>query len=137
MCGHHKLLPTVLKAPIPFKQTGAALCWGGYAEVRKGVQCDRKISVKAMRIYSNGNLQKMFRKEVAARKALRHSNILPLIGVMRSETKFAMSPDWMANGRVNEFFGTKPDVNLLEPVGLLSKVLLSRLQAYHWLDLVA
>jgi hypothetical protein len=50
-------------------------------------------------------------------KTLRHPNILPLIGVMMSETQFAMISDWMVNGNINDFVKAHPDVNRLELVG--------------------
>ena len=50
-------------------------------------------------------------------KALHHPNILPLIGVTMSETKFEMVSDWMVNGNINDFIKAHPDANRLELVG--------------------
>ena len=50
-------------------------------------------------------------------KALQHPNVLPLIGVIMTETQFAMVSEWMANGSINEFVKTNPDANRL---GLVS-----------------
>ena len=50
-------------------------------------------------------------------KILRHPNILPLIGVMMSETHFAMISDWMVDGNINDFVKAHPDVNRLALVG--------------------
>ena len=50
-------------------------------------------------------------------KTLRHPNILPLIGVTMSETKFAMVSEWMANGNINQFVKAHPGANRLELVG--------------------
>jgi len=58
-------------------------------------------------------------------KALRHPNVLPLIGVTMSATQFAMISDWMANGNINDFVKGHPDANQLELVGVSS--------APHWL----
>ena len=67
-------------------------------------------------------------------KSLQHPNILPLIGVTMSETKFAMISDWMVNGNINDFVKMHPDANRLELVGfsfvcasslLVIKILLS------------
>jgi hypothetical protein len=55
-------------------------------------------------------------------KALRHPNVLPLIGVMMSETQFATISDWMVNGNINDFVKAHPDVNRLELVCLALKV---------------
>jgi hypothetical protein len=49
-------------------------------------------------------------------KTLQHPNVLPLIGVMMSETQFATISDWMVNGNINDFVKAHPDVNRLELV---------------------
>ena len=49
-------------------------------------------------------------------KALRHPNVLPLIGVMMSETQFAMVSDWMENGNINDYVKAYPGANRLELV---------------------
>jgi hypothetical protein len=50
-------------------------------------------------------------------KTLRHPNVLPLIGVMMSETQFAMISDWMVNGNINDFVRAHSDANRLGLVG--------------------
>ena len=60
-------------------------------------------------------------------RALRHPNVLPLIGVMMSETQFAMVSDWMVNGNVNEFVNAHPDTNRLKLVGCSLKLSLASL----------
>jgi len=50
-------------------------------------------------------------------KALRHPNVLSLIGVMMSEAQFAMISDWMVNGNINYFVNAYPDTNRLNLVG--------------------
>ena len=42
-------------------------------------------------------------------KALHHPNVLPLLGVTMSETRFVMVSEWMVNGNINEF--VKADIN--------------------------
>lgn len=51
-------------------------------------------------------------------KFLRHPNVLPLIGVMMSETQLAIVSQWMMNGSINEYAKAHPDVNRLELVSL-------------------
>ena len=63
-------------------------------------------------------------------KTLRHPNILSLIGVMMSETQFAMVSDWMGNGNLSDFVKAHPDVNRLELVRFMLMALLSSLQVY-------
>ena len=60
--------------------------------------------------------------------ALRHPNVLPLIGVMMSETQFAMISDWMVNGTINDFVRAHPAANRLELVGCSLGVSLSSFQ---------
>ena len=46
-------------------------------------------------------------------KALRHPNVLPLMGVTVTDTRFAMVTEWMANGNINEFLRARPDADRL------------------------
>ena len=50
-------------------------------------------------------------------RSLQHPNILPLVGVMMSQTRFAMVSHWMANGNINEFVKQNPEADRLELVG--------------------
>jgi len=52
-----------------------------------------------------------FCKEVVTWRTLRHPNILPLIGVMMTESQFAMISDWMENGNINEFVKANPEAD--------------------------
>ena len=49
-------------------------------------------------------------------KALKHPNVLPLLGVVVTKTKFAMVSDWMANGNITEFVAGQQDANRFELV---------------------
>ena len=51
-------------------------------------------------------------------KTFRHQNVLPLIGVAMSETRFAMVSEWMVNGNINDFVKACPDASRLELVGV-------------------
>ena len=50
-------------------------------------------------------------------KTLQHPNVLPLIGVMMTETQFAMISEWMIYGNINEFVKARPDVGRVGLVG--------------------
>ena len=63
-------------------------------------------------------------------KTLQHPNVLPLIGVMMSETQFATVSDWMANGNINHFVKAHPDANWLGLVGFSLNPLLPSLQVH-------
>ena len=39
-------------------------------------------------------------------KSLNHLNMLPLLGVMVTEDRFAMVSEWMMNGNINQFVRT-------------------------------
>jgi len=66
-----------------------------------------------------------FCREVVTWKALRHPNVLQLIGVTMTENKFVMVSEWMKNGNINVFLKANPGVNRLELVCFLSLVLIS------------
>ena len=55
-------------------------------------------------------------------KALKHPNVLPLLGVEMTETRLAMVSEWMTNGNINQFVVTHPDANRFELVGFLFKL---------------
>lgn len=50
-------------------------------------------------------------------KALRHPNVLPLLGVIMAETEFAMVSEWMSNGNINQFVKENCDANRFGLVG--------------------
>jgi hypothetical protein len=54
-------------------------------------------------------------------RTLRHPNVLPLIGVMMSESQFAMISDWMADGNICDYVKKYPSVNRIELVGVASE----------------
>lgn len=147
MCGRHAFLPKAMKIHAWYDQTRDALYRGGYADVWKGDHCGRDVAVKVLRKYSNSDPKKIigvgcwlcslsasrcadnpvqrFCKEVVTWKTLRHPNVLPLIGVTMTETRFAMISEWMASGNINKFVEAHPHVDRLELVGSPPKVSLS------------
>jgi len=50
-------------------------------------------------------------------RALRHPNVLPMLGVTATEPPFAMISEWMTNGDINEFVKTHPEADRLKLVG--------------------
>ena len=46
-------------------------------------------------------------------KALRHPNVLPLVGVTMADSRFGMVSEWMMNGNINEFVRTHDDADRL------------------------
>ena len=61
-------------------------------------------------------------------KFLQHPNVLPLVGVTMSKTRFAMISDWMKNGNINEFVKEHPEVNRFGLVSSPLETSLSSLQ---------
>ena len=49
--------------------------------------------------------------------ALRHPNVLPLLGATMTGTQFVMVSEWMVNGNINEFVEAYPDADRFELVG--------------------
>lgn len=45
--------------------------------------------------------------------ALRHKNVLPLLGTTVAGPQFVMVSEWMANGNINEFVKAHPGADRL------------------------
>ena len=60
-------------------------------------------------------------------KALHHPNVLPLLGVIMTETEFSMVSEWMSNGNINQFVAAHPDAKRFELVCSPSELLYSSL----------
>ena len=142
MCGQQALLPRSLQIPLCYDRTDAPLYHGGFAEVWKGEHQGREVAVKVLKVYKTSNLVKITRvgfhglpkacvdqltlttqrfcKEAVAWKALRHQNVLPLLGVTMSSNQFTMVSEWMVNGNINEFIKVHRDANRFELVGFYS-----------------
>ena len=58
--------------------------------------------------------------------ALRHPNVLPLLGATMTGAQFAMVSEWMVNGNISEFVEAYPDTDRLVLVGFPLVVLLYR-----------
>ena len=108
---------------------------GGFADIWKGRHRGQEVAAKVLRIYETSDLEQIrkvssllfivsisklqcptqrFCKEVVMWKALRHPNVLPLVGVTMIGRRFVMVSEWMENGNINTFVKTHPDVNRLE-----------------------
>ena len=44
-------------------------------------------------------------------RALRHPNVLPLLGVIMTDDQFVMVSEWMTNGNINQFVATQCGAN--------------------------
>jgi len=98
---------------------GVVMYRGGFADVLKREYCDRGVAVKALRVYDNNCWQGIANvshygastplhalvntpAEVPHGghnlEALRHPNILPLLGVIMTKNQFAVVSEWMTTG---------------------------------------
>ena len=101
---------------------------------------ERDVAVKVLRIYVTNDLESIVRvgrqlhspflaslsganhkpqrfcKEFVPWKALRHPNVLPLLGVRMVENEFAMVSEWMSNGNINQFVKIHWDANRFDLV---------------------
>ncbi|KAF9643195.1 kinase-like protein [Thelephora ganbajun] len=116
-CGRHIILPKSLAIPLCYNPMEIPQTHGGFADVWKGQYNGREVAAKALRVSLTSNfdrIRRRFCKEVVAWKALRHPNVLPLIGVTMTERQFVMVSEWMKNGNINTFVKAHTDVNRLE-----------------------
>jgi len=58
-----------------------------------------------------------FCKEVVMWSALRHPNVLPLLGATTTGTRYAMVSKWMTDGNINAFVEAHPDADRFDLVG--------------------
>ncbi|KAF9780780.1 kinase-like domain-containing protein [Thelephora terrestris] len=118
MCLGHTLLPRSLHFELPGDAIGDFQCKGGFADVLKYECHGHEVAVKALRVNAQAlqEVTKMFYKEVITWKNLRHPNVLPLLGVVMTENKFAMISEWMTNGNINQFVRARRDANRFQLV---------------------
>ena len=64
-----------------------------------------------------------FCEEVVAWKALRHPNVLPLLGATMTEGRFVMVSEWMVKGDIKEFVKANANADPLELVCFSLRVL--------------
>ena len=98
----------------------------------------RNVAVKVLRMYSTSDLAKIrrvgphilsqvsvgrlilgmqgFCREVVTWAALRHPNVLSLLGIVMDNDQLAMMSEWMTNGNIREFVGTHREANRFELV---------------------
>ena len=141
-CGRHELLPKSWVISVCYDITGDAIYKGGCADIRKGRYRGQDVAVKVVRTYSDSDLQKIvcvsygssflpcsvaltplqsICKEAVTWKFLRHPNVLPLMGVAITKSRFAMISSWMANGNINDFVKSHPEVDRFGLVGFQFK----------------
>ena len=63
-----------------------------------------------------------FCREAVTWKALRHPNVLPLLGAMMTGDRFMMVSEWMAGGSINEYVKARADADRLKLVRISFEV---------------
>ena len=133
-----------MQIPLYYNRTEGPRHQGGFSDVWKGEYEGVEVAVKVLRVYPKSDFVKIkrvgfpvcqrarvnrlvpttqrFCKEVITWKALRHLNVLPLLGVMMDNNQLAMVSEWMANGNINKFIKTHRDANRFKLVGFYSAV---------------
>ncbi|KAF9780864.1 kinase-like domain-containing protein [Thelephora terrestris] len=117
VCARHSLLPRSLQIELGENLTGAARCHGAFGDVWKHEYQGQQVAVKVLKMYESDDLRlvtRRFCKEFITWKSLRHPNVLPLLGVAMSESRFAMVSEWMPNGNIKEYVKGHESVNRFE-----------------------
>lgn len=73
---------------------------------------------RLLHVLATDCLSQKFCREVMAWKALRHQNVVPLVGVTMTGNRLVMVSEWMVKGSIMEFTGTDINVDRLELVCL-------------------
>lgn len=147
ICDRQAILPRSLEIPLCYDPTRYPLCHGGSADVWKGQYRGREVAAKVLRLWRQDDLEqirrvgcwrlfrlvmwinnwpcfvKSFCGYVVTWKALCHPNVLPLLGVTMSETRFVMVSEWMVNGDINEFGNANINADRPRLVGFSFKIL--------------
>jgi len=61
ICGRRALLPKPLAIPLCYDPMGIPSCRGGFADVWKGQYNGREVASKVLRVYQNGDLERIRR----------------------------------------------------------------------------
>ena len=135
VCGRKSLLPKSLPDPLHYGPTEEVQYYGEIATVAKGkykgrvvaakiwsglegdLDQTRRVGAAQLVVFQRADyVRQRFYEGVVVWKALRHPNILPLIGIATTQNQFTTVSEWMNNGNINEFTKAHPDANRLELV---------------------
>jgi len=122
ICGRQALLPRSLILPLCYDQAEDPVCRGGRMDIWKGKYQGKDVAAQVLRRLpadDSGSIRRRFCSEAMAWRALRHENVVPLIGVTMADNKFVMVSEWMAKGDIMKF--TKEGTNV-DRLGLLEDV---------------
>ena len=142
ICSHYGLIPRSIQIPLCYTRTKDPQFEGRFAKVWKGEHKGMEVAVRVLKAFATSDPVKIervgfpvcrrtlvdwlvpttqrFCKKVMTWKALRHQNVLPLLGVIMSE--HAMVSEWMVNENITRFIKTDRDANRFKLVGFCSTV---------------
>ena len=138
-CGRGAKLPKSLSIPLCCNPADTPRYSGVFADVWKGSHDGLEVAAKALRVYRTSDFDEIrkvdrlqlpvhinklivsvqrFCKEVIAWRALRHPNVLPLLGMTMEDRRFVMVSEWMKNGNIIDFLKNKgaDRLELVRPV---------------------
>lgn len=139
LCGHQALLPRSLKIPLCYDPTEPPLYHGGFTDVWKGRHRGQEVAAKVSRAYNASDLGEIrkvghgwcpslfdilttnclsqrFCKEAMVWRALRHPNVLPLLGVTMAGRRLVMVSAWMVKDNIVEFVKANVEADRLKLV---------------------
>ncbi|KAF9645424.1 kinase-like protein [Thelephora ganbajun] len=122
ICDRQAVVPRPLAIPLCYDETEVPVCSGDVAEVWKGQHHGREVAAKVLRLsrgHSRHGMKRAFCRGVVVWRALRHPNVLPLLGVTMTKECVVTVSEWMKNGNINEFVEANTDADRL---GLLRGV---------------
>ncbi|KLO15815.1 kinase-like protein [Schizopora paradoxa] len=120
LCARTGLLPrSITLSESDLRRTSnVPTCGGGFADIFEGEYRDKAVALKVLRVYGRDNVRKVmksFCKEAVFWRCLKHSNVVPFLGVICSEMlSLCMVSAWMKNGNMARFLKANPHANRLE-----------------------
>ena len=137
-CGWTGFLPTSHTIPEGLiRTTEDPVAGGGFSDVWEGIYDDKRVAIKALRVYKGDDIRKVrkvshpafpipilpvdchhqvFCKEVVIWRRISHPNIVPFLGVSEAPTPFCIVSEWMPNGDVRIYVRKNPAVSRLQLV---------------------
>jgi serine/threonine protein kinase len=139
LCGRVGLLPASHLVPGKFIKTAEhPIVQGGFGDVWEGRYGDKRVAIKALRIYKEGDVQKtrkvthpaflipltppanyhhqVFCKEVVMWRKISHPNIVPFLGLSEALVPLCMVSEWMPNGNVQDYVAKNPEISRVQLV---------------------
>ncbi|KAF9647764.1 kinase-like protein [Thelephora ganbajun] len=118
LCGRAGLLPASHIIPEGLiRTTENPIAFGGFGDVWEGIYDDKRVAIKALRVYKHDDVRKfrkVFYKEVVMWRRIAHPNIVPFLGVSEAHAPLSMVSEWMPNGNVRGYVRKNPETSRLQ-----------------------